>query len=155
MRILLLPAFAALSACGGVEAPADRDANQVGAQAAQEEPVAQAIDRLEREWTAAHVRKDLGWYDRHVAPDYRTIVGGRAVSRAEVVEHVRSSPPGQRVTVEAVEVRPYGDAAVATVTQSYTTADGKSGRSRITDVWVKSPQGAWTVVHSHEGPAAP
>lgn len=116
------------------------------------EPAERTIERLEREWALAHVRKDLGWYQRHVAPDYRSVLtDGRIASRAEIIEHLQSSPPGQAIKVDQVDVRVHGDSAVATVTQSFNTASGRTGRSRITDVWVRSG-GRWTVRHSHEGP---
>ncbi len=143
-----------LAGCGE---PAPAPATDVAKNAAEPvrappaEPAARAIERLEREWAAAHVRKDVDWYDRHVAPDYRSVLtDGRIASRADIVAHLRSSAPGQAVTVDAVEVRDYGDTAVATVTQSFTTASGTKGRSRITDVWVRSG-GRWMVRHSHEG----
>ena len=143
-----------LVGCGEASrAPTNAAANN--AAAAQSGPVEspeQAIGRLEREWALAHVRKDLGWYDRYVAPDYRSVLAdGRIASRADIVEHLRSAAPGQAVKVDEVDVRVYGDAAVATVTQSFTTASGKAGRSRITDIWVKSGSG-WKVHHSQEGP---
>ena len=143
-----------LAGCGdGGPAPANVAANNAtAAQSQAVEAPQQVIERLEREWAGAHVRKDLGWYDRYVAPDYRSVLAdGRIASRADIVEHLRSAAPGQAVKVDSVDVHVYGDAAVATVTQSFTTASGKAGRSRITDVWVKSGSG-WTVRNSHEGP---
>lgn len=116
------------------------------------ETAERTIERLEREWAVAHVRKDLGWYQRHVSPDYRSVLtDGRIVSRTEIIDHLKSSPPGQAIAIDQVDVRVHDEAAVATVTQSFTTASGRTGRSRITDVWVKSGD-RWTVRHSHEGP---
>lgn len=116
------------------------------------EAAERTIEQLEREWAVASVRKDLGWYDRHVSPDYRSVLtDGRIASRADIIEHLTNSPAGQAIRVDAVEVRVHGETAVATVTQSFNTASGRTGRSRITDVWVKSGD-RWTVRYSHEGP---
>jgi ketosteroid isomerase-like protein len=150
----IVAACTLLAGCGDASrAPTNVAANDAAAGRPQAvETPAQAIERLEREWAGAHVRKDLGWYDRYVAADYRSVLAdGRIASRADIVEHLRSSAPGQAVKVEQVDVRVYGDTAVATVTQSFNTASGKAGRSRITDVWVKSGS-RWMVRHSHEGP---
>ena len=152
-----IAACALLVGCSDAgRAPTDVAAdNAAAAQPPAVEPPEQAIERLEREWAGAHVRKDLNWYNRYVASDYRSVLAdGRIASRADIVEHLRSAEPGQAVKVEAVDVRVYGDAAVATVTQSFNTASGKAGRSRITDVWVKSGSG-WKVRHSHEVPLRP
>lgn len=123
--------------------------------AAGEANARQAILRLEQEWTAALARKDLAWYERNVAPEYRTILAsGRVVPRSEVVAHVRDSPPARDLKLEGVEVRLYGKTAVSVVTQSFTLEGGKPGRLRITDVWKAMPNGRWVVVHSHESSLA-
>lgn len=116
----------------------------------------QAIVALERDWAAALVRKDVDWYSRNAAADFRTILsGGGMLSRAQVIAHVRNSPPARNLALEESDVRIFGNAAVATVTQSFERANGKPGRLRITDVWVRSEKGQWMVVQSHESSLAP
>lgn len=145
--VLTAGALALLVGCDNPPRPA---AKQPRPEASAED-TRQAILRLEGEWARALATKDLTWYDRHVAPGYRTIVGsGRPVPRAEVIDHVRNSPPARDLRIEQAEVRVHGDIAVAVVTQSFTLADGKPGRLRITDVWKRGARGRWQVVHSHE-----
>lgn len=111
----------------------------------------QIILGLEREWAAALTRKDLAWYDRHVSPSYQTILdNGRILSRAEVIEHMRTAPPAQGLKLDQADVIVYGNAAIATATQSFARRDGRPGRLRATDVWIKSDSGRWVVVHTHE-----
>ncbi len=109
------------------------------------------VGDLEREWSDAYARKDFGWYDRHVATEHRTVLSdGRVVTRANGIEYMKTSPPPQQISTDEAEVRVYGDVAVALVTQSYIGSDGKPGRLRMTDVWVRTPDQDWKVVHSQE-----
>lgn len=142
---------ALLAACDGGGQP-PRPAGPSRAQpAAGDEAARDTVLRLEREWALALARKDLAWYDRHVAPEFRTILSsGRILPRAAVVEHVRNSPPARDVRLEQAEVRLYGEVALATVTQSFAKADGSPGRLRMTDLWSRSSGDRWMVVHSHE-----
>ena len=151
--ILLLPGCDRPDRPDGAAANAAANSSQAdaGAKAAQDR---RAILRLESEWAAALVARDTAWFDRHVAPDYSTIVaGGRIVPRSEVVALVRNSPPARDLRIEQAEVRLLGDTAVATVTQSFTLASGRPARLRITDVWRRSGKG-WVAVHSHESNVA-
>ena len=144
--------FLLLAACDA-DQPANRSAGQPSApetSAAAEDPKRDIL-RLEREWAAALTEKDLGWYQRNLSPAYQTVLAnGRILSRAEVVEHIRTAPPAQGLKLDQADVRVYGNAAVATTTQSFTRQDGRTARLRVTDVWTKADGGRWMAVHTHE-----
>ena len=150
---LMLGAALVLLAGCDADGPANRSADQPSkpaTSAAAEDPK-QDILRLEREWAAALTEKDLGWYQRNLSAAYQTVLAnGRILSRAEVVEHIRTAPPAQGLKLDQADVRVYGNAAVATTTQSFTRQDGRTARLRVTDVWTKADGGRWTAVHSHE-----
>lgn len=132
--------------------PTNRPSNQPsGPTTSVAQGAKQIIIGLEREWAAALTRKDLNWYQRNLSPSYQTVLGnGQVLSRSEVVEHVRTSPPAQGLKLDQADVRVYGNAAVATTTQSFTRRDGRTARLRVTDVWTKADNGRWTAVHTHE-----
>lgn len=111
----------------------------------------EAVATLEREWVRAYQQKDVAWYERHLAQDFGTVLDdGRVLSRADVIEHLKSAPAPEEVTMETIQVRMYGDAAVATVTQRLVSAGGARGTLRMTDVWIRDSLEAWKVVQSHE-----
>jgi ketosteroid isomerase-like protein len=132
--------------------PANRSVNEPRpANPAAVEDARQVITGLERDWAAALTRKDLNWYQRHLSPTYQTVLAnGRILSRAEVIEHIRTAPPAQELKLDQADVRVHGNAAVATTTQSFTRRDGRTARLRVTDVWTKSDAGRWIAVHTHE-----
>ena len=149
---LMLGAGLVLLAGCDADGPANRTGNQPAkpTNSAAEDPK-QAILRLEREWAAALTGKDLSWYQRNLSPAYQTVLAnGRILSRAEVIEHIRTAPPAQGLKLDQADVRVHGNAAVATTTQSFTRQDGRTGRLRVTDVWTKSGTGQWIAVHTHE-----
>ena len=150
---LMLGAALVLLAGCDADGPANRKGDQASrpANAAAAEDPKQDILRLEREWAAALTEKDLGWYQRNLSPAYQTVLAnGRILSRAEVIEHIRTAPPAQGLKLDQADVRVHGNAAVATTTQSFTRQDGRTARLRVTDVWTKADGGRWMAVHTHE-----
>jgi ketosteroid isomerase-like protein len=144
--------FVLLAGCDA-DRPASRNADQAArpaTSAAAKDPQ-QDVLRLEREWAAALTGKDLSWYQRNLSPAYQTVLAnGRILSRAEVLEHIRTAPPAQGLKLDQADVRVHGNAAVATTIQSFTRRDGRTARLRVTDVWTKSDTGRWMAVHTHD-----
>ena len=152
--IVAAAASLALPGCDSPERSPSSSERAPIASAPAEDP-RHAVLRLEREWASALTRKDLAWFERHLARDFRTVLGsGQVMSRDQVIEHVRRSPPALDVRLDQGDVRTYPNAAVATVTQSFARRSGGRSRLRISDVWIRSDDGRWVVVHSHETPLA-
>ena len=134
-----------------VQAPAAVEATSTSRHAEKTAEEEARVQQLERAWSGAYARKDYGWYERHVAEDYRTVLSdGRVLTRAEVIDYMRKSPAPKQISTDQADVRVYDDVAVALVTQSYVGASGKRGRLRMTDVWIRGAGGIWQVVHSQE-----
>jgi ketosteroid isomerase-like protein len=119
---------------------------------AQDETIA-AIQKLEEDLNRALVRCDSGtlgrlWDDRlaFVFPN-----GSLATKQDRLTGLERCTPGSPSSTNESVDVRVFGDVAVAIVLSKWAgSADGKpfASRFRATHIWAKRP-GGWALVAAH------
>lgn len=110
------------------------------------------LSMLNARYVEAFRKADAGWYDVHLAPDYRVVNGdGSLHERREALadfalpyfdRHIRSFP------VDAVRIRIFGQMALIHAENAYLLKDGRSGINRYTDIWRKTPAG-WRCVSAH------
>jgi len=112
----------------------------------------QAITRIEQDWGAAFLTKDVATIERFEAPEWTFIgPGGELQTKAQSSDDLKS---GNYVCtanhLDHLDVRVYGDTAVAlgleTEKSTYKGQDS-SGQYRFTDVFVKR-NGVWLAVAS-------
>jgi ketosteroid isomerase-like protein len=131
---------------------------------AAQDPVVAEITRLEQEWGQAFVKRDFGFIERIVAPEYR-LVGAQPdgrygiTGRAEWMKNARAT--SHAFAIETVDVNLVGNTAVASARRQWTVIrrPGESPRPTrffVTDTWIRR-DGRWQVIHrySHRLPAAP
>ena len=104
------------------------------------------LQRLNEEYIAAFMQADVDWYQRHLASDFVCIESDATVlGKEEFLRNVSRGPDVKDYTLNKVNVRIYGDAALVQATGLFTRKDGSAGLSRYTDVYVRS-EGEWKVV---------
>jgi hypothetical protein len=110
-----------------------------------------AVEALERQWLAAP--SDRVVLERILADDFaHPVPAGVVLTKAQhiswAVAHPR--PAGRRARFERLEVRLYGDTAIATgIVDNTDAAGGDLQRSLFTDVFVRR-HGAWRAVNALE-----
>lgn len=140
-----MPIFAAFLA-----ALATQPANAV-------DPAVTEIAALEQRWGEAFVKRDFGFLERIVAPEYR-LVGARddgshtVTQRDEWMKNARLFVH-HAFTVETVDVNRAADTAVASAKGLWTVsfrpdAPAMPIRFFVTDTWVRR-DGKWQVVHRY------
>lgn len=121
-------------------------------------PVADEVQRLEREWNDAHLRADGDAMDRLCADDLVVIVPGmKPMTKAESIGVLRSGRMKfERYETSEVEVHLYGDVAIALGRLRRTRSrNGTSAEDdwRFTKTYARR-NGRWQVVVFHASPAA-
>ena len=116
------------------------------------EDTAKAIGRLEDELTLAFNRYDAAALDRLWSDDLTFVFpNGALASKAERLAGLTSPPPTMPKSVnESVDVKSYGDVAVAIVVSKWSSADEARPplRFRATHVWARR-EGQWKLVSAH------
>ena len=104
------------------------------------------LERMNEEYIAAFMQADVDWYQRHLASDFVCIESDATVlGKEEFLRNVSRGPDVKDYTLNKVNVRVYGDAALVQATGLFTRKDGSAGLSRYTDVYVRNG-GEWKVV---------
>ena len=107
---------------------------------------------LNAEYVASFVQSDPAHYDRLLAPDFHAITpGGKVLDRAAFL--AAAAGPSGVTAFEAVDVAVMviGDVGIIEARTPYTRADGNTGESRYTDIWVRR-QGAWKALRAQVTP---
>ncbi len=115
--------------------------------------VERVIEKLEREWVGAIVKKDVTALDRLLADDFSgTSADAHSYTKTMAMNELGSGKfVVAEMNLDEISVSQYGDVAVAfTSQQEKSTYDGRdtSGHFHFTDVWVKR-DGRWQAVASH------
>jgi ketosteroid isomerase-like protein len=137
----------AVSCASGTE---ETKASPVVTAAPGSENVEQLIAQKEREWVAAILQKDSSAIDRLIADDFSGTTNDQTYSKEEAIADVKSGTH-ESLDLDNIEVRVFGDTAVATMGQNEKSRHGSedfSGRYLFTNVWVKR-NGQWQAVASH------
>jgi ketosteroid isomerase-like protein len=114
------------------------------------------ITRLENEWVAAIVKKDIDMVNEILADDFNgTGANGATFPKATALEELKTGAYAvESMQMDEVSVNVYGDTAVSFTSQQEKSKYGgkdSSGHYHFTNVWVKR-NGKWQVVASHGSP---
>lgn len=115
------------------------------------------IINASRDWAESVVTGDRTQRRIYFADDFiGTDTKGRRYDKAQVT---RETGPAKQIvsnTLDQVDVRFFGDTAIAHGSEAWVRKDGSSGRYVWTDVWVKR-NGQWQVVAAQDAaaPATP
>jgi ketosteroid isomerase-like protein len=117
----------------------------------------QAVAGLQRSWLAAFEHGDIPAIEALLAPEFVNVAADGSVNTrdAELAPVRAGTVKFSKTGVEELQVRVFGDAAIATGIAAFAGTFGDrpfSGRERFTDVWIRR-DGAWQVVASHNSRA--
>ena len=135
------------------------DAKKLQGAAPQQVGVESTLTQIERDLTAALLKRNIAAIDPVIASDFvLTTPDGKVQGKAQFINDVKSGDLALEASeITDIKVQVYGDAAVVT----YTTTDkGKykgqdiGGRYRWTDVFVRRA-GKWQIVAGQGTPIAP
>jgi ketosteroid isomerase-like protein len=96
------------------------------------------LERLNQEYVDAFMNADVDWYRQHLAEDFVCIESdGSVLNKIQFLKNTAKGPDVANYTLQEVEIRIYGNAALVRATGIWTRADGTMGMSRYIDVYVK------------------
>jgi len=109
------------------------------------------IHQAESDWAESTVTNDDKLLERILADDYIGVeLDGHHQTKGDAIREYRTQR-SEFVSnhLNQVEVRFYGDAAVAQGDESWKMRDGTTGKFVWTDTWIRS-KGTWRVVASED-----
>jgi len=109
------------------------------------------IKQSEAQWAAASAKEDTAIVERILADDFVGVdTLGNFFRKADELQGVGNNDGGYASGESSeVNVRIYGDAAVAQGTESWQKKSGERGRYAWTDTWIRR-NGKWQVVASED-----
>ncbi len=127
----------------------------VSAQEAAGGNVDAAIRTLEHQWLEAQSRRDNGALNLIFDNALVYIEDGKLVSKGDYLSKVKAAKPGSSpITMEAMTVRSFGEAAIVIGTYRDNSAkSGKTIRWRFVDTWVRKT-GGWMLVAAAAAPVS-
>jgi ketosteroid isomerase-like protein len=107
------------------------------------------LTRLNRDYIRSVQNGDVRRFDEILAPDFRcSNPDGSLVDRSGFLAQTARPVTIVNLAAHDVEIRMFGDVAIIHARTSYTTADGRPGAGRYTDVWARQ-NGRWLAVSAH------
>jgi len=104
---------------------------------------------LNREYIRSVQASDTEWFRDTLADDFRcSLPDGTLIDRERFLERAARPLDITNLQVHDVDVRLLDDVAVVHARTTFTTADGRSGTGRYTDVWARR-HGRWVAVAAH------
>ena len=120
----------------------------MGAQTASRSDI-DVLLNLNREYIEAVSRSDAGWFERVLADDFRcSLPDGTLIDRERFLERAAGPLDISDLEVHDVEIRIIGDTAIVHARTTFSTAQGRPGSGRYTDVWFRT-DGGWAVAAAH------
>jgi Domain of unknown function (DUF4440) len=109
------------------------------------------IRKAESDWGESEVSRDASVLERVLSDDFVGVdVDGTHYSKADALQEYRSRPSSYLSNhVNEVEIRFYGQAAVAQGDDSWEKKDGTAGKHVWTDTWVQR-DGKWQLVAAED-----
>jgi ketosteroid isomerase-like protein len=109
------------------------------------------IRQAESDWAESVATRDASVPERILSEDFVGVdVDGAHYSKADAIKEYRSRPSNYTSNhLNQVEIRFYGDTAVAQGDESWQKKDGSSGRYVWTDTWVRR-EGTWRIVAAED-----
>jgi hypothetical protein len=113
---------------------------------------ATVLAALNEQYVQAFRDADAGWYDAHLAPDYRVVSGdGSLQDRAAALVDFARPVFAESIAafpLDKVRINRIGELAMIHAENAYTLKDGRRGINRYTDIWIKRA-GRWWCVAAH------
>jgi hypothetical protein len=109
------------------------------------------IRKAESDWGESEVTRDAGVLERILSEDFVGVdVDGTHYSKSDALQEYRSRPSSYLSNhIDAVEIRFYGQTAVAQGDDSWQKKDGTAGKHVWTDTWIQR-NGKWQLVASED-----
>jgi ketosteroid isomerase-like protein len=108
------------------------------------------LEELNREYIRSVQESDVRRFGELLADDFRcSNPDGSIVDRRAFLEQTARPVAIRDLRAQDVEIRCFGDVAIIHGRTSYTTADGRAGGGRYTDVWARQADGRWLAVAAH------
>ena len=113
------------------------------------------IQQAEYDWARSIVTNDVSVIERNCADDFVGVdIDGSRYSKADTAKNFRSEPSDfLSIHLNAMEIRLYGNAAVAQGSESWQKKDGTAGKFVWTDTWIRR-EGRWQIVAAQDVIAA-
>ena len=107
------------------------------------------LTSLNRDYIASVQKGDVSRFEEILAADFRcSNPDGSLLDRAGFLAQTARPVTISHLATHDVEIRLFGDVAIIHARTSYTTADGRPGAGRYTDVWARQ-NGEWRAVSAH------
>jgi ketosteroid isomerase-like protein len=109
------------------------------------------IKECEKQWAESVASGDTTGIERFIADDFIGVdPDGSHYTKAQTIAETKTAPTIFASNhLNAVQVRFYGDAAVAQGSESWVRHDGKKGRFVWTDTWIRR-NGQWQIVAAED-----
>ena len=109
----------------------------------------EVLTSLNRDYIRSVQNGDVRRFDEILATDFRcSNPDGSLVDRSGFLAQTARPVTISNLAAYDVEIRMFGDIAIIHARTSYTTAEGRSGAGRYTDVWA-CQNGKWLCVSAH------
>jgi len=109
----------------------------------------EVLTSLNRDYIRSVQNGDVRRFDEIVATDFRcSNPDGSLVDHSGFLAQTARPVTISNLAAYDVEIRMFGDIAIIHARTSYTTADGRPGAGRYTDVWARQ-NGEWRAVSAH------
>jgi ketosteroid isomerase-like protein len=150
--LLVVVCTLVVAACAGSpeESKAATAVSPVLSAAPDVEDTQQVIAQMERQWVAAILAKDAATIDRLLDADFIGTTNEQKYFKEDAIADVQVGTH-ESLDLNDIEVRVFGNTAVATMRQNEKSRHGRedfSGNYLFTNVWIKT-DGQWRAVASH------
>jgi hypothetical protein len=110
------------------------------------------LRNLNDNYVRSYLESDVDWYDRVLVDDYTCTLGsGQVLSKQEFLEETAEGPDTETFSIDELNIRIYGDAALLDAVTSWVGTDGIAGRGLYTDTYVRI-DGQWRCVAANLTP---
>ena len=107
------------------------------------------LTSLNHDYIRSVQNSDVRRFDEILAADFRcSNPDGSLIDRSGFLAQTARPVTISNLEALDVEIRIFGDVAIIHARTSYTTADGRPGMGRYTDVWARQ-NGKWLCVSAH------
>jgi ketosteroid isomerase-like protein len=107
------------------------------------------LERLNADYIQSVQNGDVARFDQILASDFLcSLPDGRLIDRAQFLRVTAMPVTIRDLAAHDVIIRVLDDVAIIHARTSYTTADGRPGSGRYTDVWAHR-DGRWLAVSAH------
>src|SRR5437762_13509602 len=112
-------------------------------------PDVEILTSLNHDYIRSVQNSDVRRFDEILAADFRcSNPDGSLLDRAGFLAQTARPVTISNLAADDIEIRLFGDIAIIHARTSYTTADGRPGAGRYTDVWARQ-NGKWLAVSAH------